>query len=458
MPERNPSRRLAPRTPAPNRPLFRVRHARWLTLATAAVLIAAAAAKGGAGETPDGSANARWLGEMQRQALTLPPPAAGETVEEVETEAQADGETDWQTLTVESGDVLARILGQAGIGARTIHALVHTSEHGGDLADLRPGERIRLGHADGELVELVREVEDHRRIHFRRDDDGTGFTSEAVSDPLERRLAYASGEIRRSLVAAGQAEGLSTATTLALAEIFAWDVDFALDLRRGDRFHVVYERFYRDGEHVRDGAIVAAEFVNGGQRHRAVRYTDPQGDSAYFAPDGTAIRRAFLRTPIEYSRVSSGFGRRHHPVLQEMRDHNGTDYAASTGTPIRATGDGRIVKRARQGGYGRTVVLRHGERYTTLYAHMSRFAAGQAVGSRVEQGDTIGYVGSSGRSTGPHLHYEFRVDGVPRDPQTVALPRGQPVAEAYRTDFASHAGPLLAQLETLRRTQVVARR
>lgn len=422
---------------------------RWLTLICAFLALGAVAAKNYA---PDGTTvTAERIGSIQRTALTLPPsvPALRGAFETVAPEPALA----WHEIRVESGDSLAGLLAQNDISASTVHRLVNTSPDGPSLAQIRPGQEIRIGRdADGELEQLVHELEPGRRVEYRA--TAEGFTSRVVEDPLERRIEHASGRVRGSLVAAGQAAGLRTATTLELAEIFAWDIDFALDLRAGDRFHVVFESWYRNGEHVRNGDIIAAEFINAGQRHRAVRYTDPEGNTDYYAPDGTALRRAFLRTPMEYHRVTSGFGPRKHPTLHKMREHNGVDYGAPVGTPIRSTGAGRIVERRWKGGYGRTVVIRHQQRYTTLYAHMSRFAPHQGVGSRVEQGEVIGYVGSTGRSTGPHLHYEFLVDGVHRNPQTVELPKGEPVAAAYRPHFASNTVPLLAKLETLSKTPI----
>ncbi len=369
--------------------------------------------------------------------------------------SDTDRQLTWHTVTVDSGDTLSRLLANEGISPATVHQLTQTTEHGGRLATLRPGEVIHLGlDADEALRQLVHEPSASSRLRFERHDEG--FSSRETEIPLERRVHHASGTIRHSLMQAGNAAGLGDGTTLDLAHIFAWDIDFALDLRKGDRFHVIYESFYLDGDHVRDGAVLAAKFVNRGDTYRAVRYTDPDGDTDYFTPEGTSVRRAFLRAPVEYTRITSGFGPRRHPELHEIRDHTGVDYAAAPGTPIRATGDGRLVQRGWNGGYGRTVVIQHGERYRTLYAHLSRFRAGVDHGSRVSQGDIIGYVGESGLATGPHVHYEFLIDGIHRDPETVELPSGDPVPHEYRDHFAATASPLMAQLEALERTHAAA--
>jgi murein DD-endopeptidase MepM/ murein hydrolase activator NlpD len=245
---------------------------------------------------------------------------------------------------------------------------------------------------------------------------------------------------------------------MKMVEIFGWDVDFALDVRAGDRFTVIYEELFKNGEKVRDGNILASEFSNRGRSIRAVRYVNEQGRAEYFSPNGFSMRKAFLRTPVNFRRISSRFNRgRIHPVLQRMRAHRGVDYAAARGTPIRAAGDGRVVLSGRKGGYGKTVVLQHGGTYTTLYAHMSRFHARARKGKRVEQGEVIGYVGKTGLATGSHLHYEFRVRGVHKDPLRVKLPKALPIDRRYKKDFLQKTRPLVAQLDVLARTSIASR-
>jgi murein DD-endopeptidase MepM/ murein hydrolase activator NlpD len=358
---------------------------------------------------------------------------------------------EWRELVVERGDALARLLREAGVAQPTIHALVRARPHGAALSRIRPGDRIRLAlDGAGSVQRLVLQRQPDRRLVFNREADH--FASARVHTPLERRLEHATGVIDESLSAAGGRAGLSDRLITDLVGIFAWDIDFVLDVRRGDRFAVVYESFYQNGKHVRDGAIVAAEFVNRGERHRAVRYTDHDGAAAYFAPDGTSMRKAFLRTPVEFTRISSGYGQRYHPKLGRMSNHHGVDYAAAPGTPIRATGSGRITFRGHNGAYGRFIVIRHGERYSTAYGHMRGFASGRRTGSRVSQGDVIGYVGNSGRSTGPHLHYEFRVNGAHKNPLRVSFPPMDTIPSSQRAAFDEKAQPRLAMLDTLART------
>jgi murein DD-endopeptidase MepM/ murein hydrolase activator NlpD len=242
---------------------------------------------------------------------------------------------------------------------------------------------------------------------------------------------------------------------MELANIFGWDVDFALEIRSGDRFSLIYEEEYLDGQKYGNGPILAAEFINQGKTFRALRYEDEQGRSSYFSPDGKSMRKAFLRAPVDFRRISSRFTRsRWHPVLGKKRPHRGVDYAAAIGTPIKAAGDGRVIFRGKKGGYGNTVIIKHGSQYTTLYGHLSKFRRKVKNGSRVRQGQTIGYVGKTGLATGPHLHYEFRVNGTHRNPLTVKLPAAAPLKAKYRADFSKKSAPLLARLDLISDTMV----
>jgi murein DD-endopeptidase MepM/ murein hydrolase activator NlpD len=287
--------------------------------------------------------------------------------------------------------------------------------------------------------------------------NGAGYEGEILANELERRIQHGSAVIRRSLFDAGNRVGLSDSLLLDLAEVFRWDIDFALDIRNGDAFTVIYEAFYRDGDKVRNGDILAAEFVNRGEAHRAVRYSNDAQQADYYDPQGRSMRKAFLRSPVDFTRVSSNFNpNRLHPTLGERRPHMGTDYAASPGTPIKATGNGQVIHRGWKGGYGRTVVVQHGGRYTTLYAHMSRYRASVTAGDHVSQGQVIGYVGSSGRSTGPHLHYEFRVNGEHRNPRTVNLPNAKPIPDHLRQDFEDQTQSRLAELDMYSRFRLAA--
>jgi murein DD-endopeptidase MepM/ murein hydrolase activator NlpD len=288
------------------------------------------------------------------------------------------------------------------------------------------------------------------------DREETGFTAKVIERPIEKRKRHAYGVIENSLYESAAAAGLSDKLIMNIAGIFAWDVDFVLDIRSGDNYYVQYEEIWQDGEYVTDGEIVVAEFNNNGRRSQAIRFIDDSGHSDYFTPDGHSVRKAFLRSPVDF-RVSSSFNpNRRHPVLKTVRPHRGTDYAAPSGTPIKASGDGKVIFRGVKSGYGNVVILQHGGNITTLYAHMSKFASKVKVGTRVRQGQTIGYVGKTGLVTGVHLHYEYRLNGVHRNPRTVKLPQADPIASEYRERFLASAEPLLKELEQFKNTQLAS--
>lgn len=361
----------------------------------------------------------------------------------------------WETVTVKRGDTLAAIFNRHHLPPGDLHQIMSLGAATATLKVLLPGQRFRLRQSDDQqLQELVYDINKTDSLHVVR--DGSSFQAHAVQRTPEARIKLASATIDSSLFLAGQKAGLSENLIMELANIFAWDVDFALDIRSGDHFTVLYQEDFLDGEKLRDGDILAAEFTNQGKTYRAVRYTDASGHSDYYTPDGHSMRKAFLRTPVAFTHISSRFGMRYHPILNRMREHNGVDYAAPTGTPIKAAGDGKIVFRGVKGGYGNVIIIQHGGRYSTLYGHMSRFAKGIYTGKLVRQGQIIGYVGMTGLATGPHLHYEFRVNGVHRNPLTVKLPNAAPIAAQYKSDFEAHTTQLLTQLDVYARTQVAA--
>jgi murein DD-endopeptidase MepM/ murein hydrolase activator NlpD len=295
------------------------------------------------------------------------------------------------------------------------------------------------------VLSLQRELDDVRVLTIAR--GATGFEASTFERAIDIRPVGAHGVIRSSLFEAGVEAGISDRITMDMAGIFEWDIDFIQDVREGDEFTVVYEELWRDGIKLRNGTVIAAEFVNQGKSYRAARYRDASGHTDYFTPDGHSVRKAFIRAPLNFTRISSNFNpSRRHPVLNTIRAHRGVDYAAPTGTPIRAAGDGKVTFRGTQGGYGNVVIIQHGGNITTLYGHMSKFASAR-VGARVKQGDVVGYVGKSGLATGPHLHYEYRVNGVHRHPRTVALPPADPVPAEYNDDFRAATTSLWRQLD-----------
>jgi murein DD-endopeptidase MepM/ murein hydrolase activator NlpD len=360
----------------------------------------------------------------------------------------------WIEEQVKPGDSLAKIFSRLDLSPVLLHRIVNSSKEAKGLSHIKPGEILRV-HIDdeGQLLELIHQRSPVRSLRIVP--DGDSFKARKIERDLDKRVTQASGIISSSLYESAKRAGLTDTLIMELANIFGWDIDFALEIRSGDRFSLIYEEEYLDGAKYGNGPILAAEFVNKGKVFRAVRYQDQKGDSSYFSPDGKSMRKAFLRAPVDFRRISSRFNRsRWHPVLGKKRPHRGVDYAAAIGTPIKAAGDGKVVFRGRKGGYGNTVIIKHGSQYTTLYGHMSKFRRKVKNGSRVRQGQIIGYVGKTGLATGPHLHYEFRVNGTHRNPLTVKLPAAAPINKKYRADFQTKSAPLLAQLDLISETMV----
>jgi murein DD-endopeptidase MepM/ murein hydrolase activator NlpD len=326
----------------------------------------------------------------------------------------------------------------------TLRALPGLKAH---LDSLHPGESLHFQQReDGALVGLERRLNEEQTLKVSR--DAAGLKADVLQDPLESRPRVLKGVINSSLFEAVEAAGGHDQTAVGLADIFGWDIDFVLDIRPGDSFVVSYKELYQDGVYVKDGPILAASFTNQGKQYRAVRYVDADGNGHYYTPDGRSMHKAFLRAPLEFTRISSGFNSaRKHPILNLIRAHKGTDYAAPIGTPVRAAGDGRIVYAGPKGGYGNLVEIDHSRGITTVYGHLSRFAKGTRVGEHVTQGNVIAYVGMTGLATGPHLHYEYRVNGVFKNPQTVSLPDAESIDPRLRDDFQTRTAPLLAALE-----------
>jgi len=318
------------------------------------------------------------------------------------------------------------------------------------LRELRPGTYVsaEVG-ADGELISLT--WLSGRDTLVRIAPDGDGYARSESPAPLQTRLAMKSGVIRSSLFGASDEAGIPDGVAMQLADVFAGDIDFHRDLRKGDRFNVVYEVYSLNGRAVRSGRVVAAEFVNQGKSFKAVRY-----GASYYTPEGKSLRKAFLRSPLEFSRVSSGFGMRKHPMFKTWMAHKGIDYRAPVGTRVRATGDGVVEFVGIKGGYGNAVVLRHRGQYSTVYAHLSRFPSGMHRGQRIAQGDTIGFVGQTGWATGPHLHYEFLVAGQARNPMSIAMPSANPVPADKLAEFTAQTAPLLARLELIANGEVAS--
>lgn len=359
----------------------------------------------------------------------------------------------WHEDRLERGDTLAALLGRLGVDPAVAARLVR--ENGGDkpFRMLRPGMTVHALTADhGDLLSLRFMAGQDTVLGFERAPDG--FTTIEEPADFSRSVHVKSGVIRSSLFATADEISLPDGVAVQLADIFGGDIDFHRDLRKGDRFTVIYETLYHQGRPLRSGRILAAEFVNDGRALRAMWFGEDESSGSYYAPDGKSLRKAFLRSPLEFSRVTSGFKMRFHPLLREWRAHKGVDYGAPTGTRVRATGDAVVESAGWVNGYGKAVTLRHGGGITTLYAHLSKFGEGIRKGVRVNQGDVIGYVGATGWATGPHLHYEFRVGNQHRNPLTIVFPSADPVPPARMQAFRAATGPLVAQLDQLQSAAV----
>ncbi len=355
--------------------------------------------------------------------------------------------------TVKNGDTLALIFKKANLSSRDVYHVAKVYE---DATRLHPGEKVSFAYTNDGSFKAFKHQKTELVANIISKTDNTYQVKEVVRKPtIEYR--FAQGTINSSLFLDAKEAGLDQTSIMNFANIFGWDIDFVQDLRQGDTFSLMYEELFLDGKSIGTGNIVAAEFVNQGSKFQAVRHVDEHGRANYYTPEGKSMRKAFLRSPIDFARISSHFNlRRKHPVLNKIRAHKGTDYAAAPGTPIRTAGDGKVVFAGWKGGFGRCVIIQHGQGIQTLYAHMSKFNKKTKKGARVSQGQVIGYVGSSGLASGPHLHYEFRVNGVHKNPVKVKLPEARPIEKKYREDFLADANKWLAILENNQRSVLVA--
>lgn len=422
-------------------------HARWFVSGLLLPLIGGAIAYVLAAREPMGPA------PPPLQADTLGLELSALQIEQVSLPiAQPLGDT--VEFVVRRNDTLDRIFRQLKLNLTDLASIRELPGVQERLDQLQVGDRIRLVHEEGLVQSLSRRISETEVLSVTRTGEtaSAGFAAEVVATPVEIRESRAQGTIDSSLFVAARAAGVSPEIILRLAnDIFGWDIDFALDIQPGDRFSLIYQQKYRDGRYIGDGRILAADFVNAGTTHRAIYYESADGKvSDYFTPEGRSMRRQFLRAPLDFTRISSNFDpRRRHPILNMIRAHKGVDYAAPAGTIIKAAGEGRVSFVGTKGGYGRVVIIEHGGGISTLYGHMSRFAGGLRDGARVKQGMTIGYVGSSGAATGPHLHYEYRINGLHKNPRTVSLPDAAPISEAYIGEFKLRSAVSLARLDRI---------
>lgn len=356
---------------------------------------------------------------------------------------------------IQRGDTVAALLTRLGTNSEETLALLHREPKADSIfRQMSPGKRVTARvDRDGALLSLVFPLNgsNDQALILERAAPTDEFSVASQSLPLESHVFMRSAQINYSLFSAADEAGIPDSIASQLADIFGGEIDFHRDIRKGDRFSVIFEAQTQSGRLARTGRILAAEFVNDGHTYRAVWFEGADGHSGYYTEDGKNIRKTFLRSPLEFSRITSGFSTaRYHPVLKEVRAHKGIDFGAPTGTKVKATGDGIVEFSGRKGGYGNVVILRHQSQYQTVYGHLSRFAQGLRRGSRVSQGDIIGYVGMTGIATGPHLHYEFRVNGVHRNPLAMALPSAPPLSSGHLAQFRERTQDVLARLDDIR--------
>lgn len=346
---------------------------------------------------------------------------------------------------VKPNDTLGQIFTTLKIDVLQIPDLLSAPVARDKFKPLKPGDALTFALENGVLRNLKRRIGESEVLSITR--GANGFTAKVITTPIKIKTAQVRGTINASLFTGGRAVGLTPEMVQQLASVFGSQVDFALDIRPGDRFNVVYEQKYRDDAYLGDGRIVAAELVSNGETHRAIRYTSPDGKiDDYFTPDGQSVRRQFVRAPIDFTRVNAPTHAERQPIITTMRGHHGIDYPAPIGTVVKAAGDGRIKFVSDNGEYGNTVIIEHGGGRSTLYAHLSGFVRNAGFNQHVKQGEPIGYVGNTGASTAPHLHYEYRVNGKHTDPSTAAVATSS-IPDQYLSDFQSKSAALLASLE-----------
>ncbi|MUI12679.1 peptidoglycan DD-metalloendopeptidase family protein [Massilia dura] len=375
-------------------------------------------------------------------------------------EAQDGTEKYMREERIRAGDTLATLLHRLGVDDTAAETFIKKDKTAKAIMQLRSGKRVLAQTDDnGSLLWLRASVVDAQDVPVKNISvarKGEGFVAAETPVKLERRVEMHAREIRTTLFAAtdSDADGarLPDSVVRQILEMFSTNIDFRSDVKRGDRFNVVYETFWQDGEFVKAGRILAGEFTNRGVTHQSVWFEDPttKAGGGYYSFDGKALKKAFLKSPLEFSRISSGFSMRVHPISGNWKAHKGIDFAAPTGTPIRAAGDGVVDFAGTQNGYGNVVVLKHWNNYSTAYAHMSRFASGLKKGQKVSQGDLIGYVGSTGWSTGAHLHYEFRVGGESKDPTKLNVIAQAPLTAAELARFKTVSGEIAHRFALLR--------
>ena len=372
-------------------------------------------------------------------------PVTGQESLANETESRVIQQNGKIELEIKAGDTLEELFIENNLNIGHLFQIMSSKLAEQYLKYLRPGDTIVINHTNGEIINLTRNLNLKKALFIQKDIEN--FNSSIIDRDIQIRKKFGYGNIKTSLFESAIENGLTEKLIMNLTDILAWDIDFVYDIRIDDDFYVLFEEIWQDDKYVTDGNIIALEFNNNGRKFQAIRFTNENGVPNYFTPDGNNMSKAFIRAPLDFTRVSSNFNpNRKHPILNTIRAHRGVDYAAPKGTKIKASGDGKIIFRGVKSGYGNVIILQHGDNITTLYAHMSGFNSAFKLGDRVRQNQVIGYVGSSGLATAPHLHYEYRVNGVHKNPRTVKLPQAQPIKQEYVNDFLVQSKSIMSEL------------
>jgi murein DD-endopeptidase MepM/ murein hydrolase activator NlpD len=436
---------------AGNLPQFHLKPTRTRLLLFAVTLIAFGIALGGLQSASDEQIDSKVFELSLPDRLDFQTPAASTTPEAPGDQADIgifSRDEQWDTVTVHPGQSLDTIFRQQGFSAKALHEILALNKETRRLRKIRPGDLFEFQRHEDKSLRRMRYAIDESRYLIVEHDGQKAVASTEVRDMITE-TTETSGTITSSLFLAGKQAGLSDNMVMKLANLFGWDIDFVLDIREGDRFYLVYEKIYRDGSFLRDGEIVGATFFNQGERFQAIRF-DIDGRTQYFAPDGRNMRKAFLRAPLNFSYISSNFNpKRYHPILKRVKAHNGIDYKAPRGTPVFAAGDGKVIR-----SNGHHVFVQHANSIVTKYLHFTKRTVKK--GQRVKQGQVIGYVGATGLAQAPHLHYEFLLNGVHRNPRTISLPTADPLGETQLTAFQQQAAPVLSQLSRLEAASLYA--
>lgn len=353
---------------------------------------------------------------------------------------------EWEIVTTRNGDTLTDIFKRLGLSQKTLYAILHKNAHAKDLSVVKPNQQVQFLIQDGVLEKMIYPLSTMKTLEIYR--KGDRYLSRLNSRKITTHNHYITATVKNSLYMTAKRNKIPYRLIQQMSHIFNWEIDFSRDVREGDQFTIVYKAFFVENQQVGIGDIVAVTYKNRNRTFKAIRHVDKNGHYDYYTPEGKSLRKAFTRYPVKFSHISSPFSlSRNHPILKRRRPHKGVDLAATLGTPIRAIGDGRIKNIGPNNGYGNMITIEHNKTYTTVYAHLLKFRKGLSKGDTVKRGDIIGYVGQSGLATGPHCHFEFHINNVPKNPTTVDLPHAAPVATHEMASFRSHSDILLAQMQ-----------